>query len=132
MGPAQLVRQCRNNLFMRECLCELHHACQICALEAAAELRCQLVRQRRDNLFPIAGSLRAEHLSPDAIRPASNKEESERRSRRPRPGSGFGDQPSQVRDQVLDQVLGRMRGSDKLTHGSSSDLSGDLGNDLLH
>jgi hypothetical protein len=43
---AQFVRQCRNNLFMRECLGELLHACQDCAFEAATRLSVRPLRSR--------------------------------------------------------------------------------------
>jgi len=57
VGPAQLLRQCSNNLVFKEGLHKFDHVAQILGWNSGSKLVDQLPRQRRDNLFSVFGAL---------------------------------------------------------------------------
>ena len=63
MAPPQLSRQCRDNLFVREQLGELHHAPQIFLGKTFSILCGQLLCQQGDSFFAIARALSTHYLS---------------------------------------------------------------------
>lgn len=67
MGPAQLLRQCRNNSLLWERVGKFHHPGEIRHVEAATKLRDQCLRQRGKNLLSVMGALVPKDIAPDAI-----------------------------------------------------------------
>lgn len=67
MAPAQLSRQCRDNLCISKHLCELNHAPKAFFRKPSAIRLHQLCRQRRHNLFTIVGAGLAQHFTADAL-----------------------------------------------------------------
>ena len=67
MAPAQLSRQCRDNLGVGKCLGKLHHTVQVLGLEAAAKLFCQLLAQLGHDLGAVLGTRTTQHLGGQAL-----------------------------------------------------------------
>ncbi len=118
MRPAQLLRQCRNNLFLRKRLGKLHHAGEVRHLEAAAELPHQILRHRGKDLLPVPGTLSPQNIAADAVAHPPVKQGQGRVHGRGRLSARVGDQLAQVSD----QALGRMRAGSQLDHASSLSL----------
>jgi hypothetical protein len=94
-----LVRQCRNHLLIRKDFGEFDHARQVRPLEAAAKLTRQLVRQRRNDLFPAPDAPGFKHLPPDPVAQPPIEEGQAGVHRHCRPPPRIDDQPAQVFDQ---------------------------------
>jgi hypothetical protein len=67
MAPAQLSRQCSDNLRFGENFRELHHPGEILRVIAGAELCRQLSRQRGDNLRAVFRTALAEDVRPNPV-----------------------------------------------------------------
>jgi hypothetical protein len=66
VAPAQLSRQRRDDLPIREGLGEADHAEEVAGAEAVTEFGRQLCRRRRHNLFAVGGSPSLQDLGADA------------------------------------------------------------------
>ena len=62
VAPTQLLRQCRNNSFVRERLGKSHHPREVCLTEATAILTGQFFRQCLKNLSAVFRTVVPEHI----------------------------------------------------------------------
>ncbi len=67
VAPAQLCRQRRHNLRLRESLCKLHHSTKVARFETAAEFLRQLLAQVVEQAGAVAGTLATQYFGGQAL-----------------------------------------------------------------